>query len=241
MSGTTIARAESSRGELVLRRREWDGELELRVNGVFVMDSHETATERALATLALESIATARGHEQREPLTVLIGGLGLGYTLAQFASSPMVGEMLVAEIEPDLVEWHRSGLVPLTQDLVNSPRVRMVPYDVREVVAAQPAGSLDVIVLDVDNGPGFLVYDDNAAIYRSEFLGACRKALASKGVVVVWSADRAPALRSTLANVFGSVSHHAMAVTRKTRVDSYHLYVALGHVDDDGDDACPAL
>jgi spermidine synthase len=234
----TIARAESSRGELVLRRREWDGELELRVNGVFVMDSYETSTERALATLALDGVMGARGDASRAPLTVLVGGLGLGYTMAEFAASPLVGELIVSEIEPALVQWHRSGLIPLTQNLARSPRVRMVPRDVREVVASEPVGSLDVIVLDVDNGPGFLVYDDNAAIYQRGFLETCREALASKGILVVWSADRAPDLRAALDEVFGSVSHLAMPVTRNGRVDSYHAYVAPGHPGED--QTCPA-
>jgi spermidine synthase len=236
---TAIARAECSRGELVLRRREWDGELELRVNGVFVMDSYETSTERALATLALDSATRARGGTSLAPVTVLVGGLGLGYTMVEFAASPLVGELIVSEIEPALVQWHQSGLIPMTENLVRSPRVRMVPRDVREVVAGEPAGSLDVIVLDVDNGPGFLVYDDNAAIYEQEFLATCRKALTSKGVLVVWSADRAPDLWTALDDVFGSVSHHPMAVTRNGRVDSYHAYVAPGHPEEVV--ACPGL
>lgn len=238
MPGTTIASAKSSRGELVLRRRERDGELELRVNGIFVMDSHETTTERALATLALDSVRRAGGDQPLPPLAVLIGGLGLGYTLAQFAGSPTVGTMIVSEIEPALVDWHLRGLVPLTKELAHDPRVRLVARDVQAVVDDQPAGSLDVIVLDVDNGPGFLVYDDNAAVYQHEFLSRCRKALAHKGVVVVWSADRAPDLATTLDDVFGTVSHHSMAVRRAERVDHYYTYVAPGHPDED--EPCPA-
>src|SRR4051812_4530482 len=100
MPDTTIARAESSRGEVVLRRRERDGALELRVNGVFVMDDQETSTERALASLALDA-ATGNGPQNRDrhrALRVLVGGLGLGYTLAAFLESPDVASILVAEI-----------------------------------------------------------------------------------------------------------------------------------------------
>ncbi len=240
MAGTTIARGGSSRGELVLRRRDWDGELELRVNGVFVMDSYETATERALAVLALDGIRRTRGdgHRERGGLSVLIGGLGLGYTLAQFAASPLVGELTVSEIEPLLVEWHLAGLIPLTGDVAHSGRVQLVSRDVREVVTDRPAGSLDVIVLDVDNGPGFLVYEHNASLYEREFLARCRAALADKGVIVVWSAAQAPDLAVALTDVFGSVSHHAMGVMRGDRADSYYAYVAPGHPEDD--EPCPA-
>ena len=196
---TTIARAESPRGEVVLRRRSRDGALELRVNGVFVMDSRVTVSERGLATLALARLAQARSAKTAGPVSVLIGGLGLGYTLVEFAASPMVGDVVVAEIEPALVDWHASGLVPHTVEIMRSPAVRVVVRDVREVVAAQPAGSLDAIVLDVDNGPGFLVYGDNAPIYRPEFLARCREALADEGVLVVWSAAPASELQDALA------------------------------------------
>jgi spermidine synthase len=225
---TTIARAESPRGEVVLRRRSRDGALELRVNGVFVMDSRETGSERALASLALERLAQDRSTETRDLVSVLVGGLGLGYTLAEFAASPLVGEVVVAEIEAALVDWHLGGLITHTADIIRSSPVRVVVGDVRDVLATRLDGSLDAIVLDVDNGPGFLVYGDNAPIYRREFLSRCRQALADKGVVVVWSAAPASGLRDALHDVFGSVSHHPMEVTLGQRVDSYHAYVAPG-------------
>jgi spermidine synthase len=242
---TTIARAVTPRGELVLRRRDWDGELELRVNGVFVMDSYETATERALAVLALDSIAHQHAEtddgEGPAPLTVLVGGLGLGYTVAQFASSPLVSTLIVAEIEADLVAWHRAGMIPLTERLVHDSRIQLVAADIRDVVAGQPPRSVNAIVLDVDNGPGYLVYDANAPVYESPFLVSCREALVRKGIVVVWSAAQAPELAATLEQVFGSVSLHAMAVRRGDRDDHYYAYVAPARPDrreaaDDHDD-----
>jgi spermidine synthase len=204
------------------------------------MDSSETTTERALATLALESIVGRRGgFAPAAPLTVLIGGLGLGYTLAEFAADSRVGQVIVAEIESELVEWHRAGLLPLTERLRADPRIRILAQSVQAVVAVQPAGSLDVLVLDVDNGPGYLVYDVNSAIYERAFLTACRKALADKGVLVVWSAAEAPELASALEMAFGSVSHHPMPVRRGERADHYLAYVAPAHADQDA--ACQEL
>ncbi|MBA2699563.1 MAG: hypothetical protein H0U61_12470, partial [Nocardioidaceae bacterium] len=76
MSDSAIARAQTPRGEVLLRRRTGDGRLELRVNGVFVMDTLETSTERLLATLALEELRASRGPIGPGSLRVLVGGLG---------------------------------------------------------------------------------------------------------------------------------------------------------------------
>ncbi len=226
MPNTTIARADSARGEVVLTRRDRDGELELRVNGVFVMDTVETTTERAMATLALESLAASRELTAEDPLDILVGGLGLGFTVAQLAASPLVGQITVVEIEATVVEWHQRGLIPHTARRLSEATVRMVVGDVREVVGAQPAGAYDVIVLDVDNGPGFLVYDDNAPIYQREFLIKCRETLTYQGILVVWSAAHAPDLGRTMDAVFGSHTHHAMAVSLGSRHEAYHAYLA---------------
>ena len=105
-----VARAESGRGEVVLRRRAEDGALELRVNGVFVMDDRETSTERLLARTTVEALTSSPGDT--ESWRVVVGGLGLGYTLAELLTDARVASVLVAEIEPHLVGWHRDGLVP---------------------------------------------------------------------------------------------------------------------------------
>ncbi len=229
-----------------------DEALELRVNGVFVMDSRETTAERALARIALDAF--------RGPATLLVGGLGLGFTLAEVLRNPFVTRVVVAEIEPDLVSWHRDGLIAVTSSapprshlrrptredrdpsaesrdpsaegegrdatagVLGDLRVQVDVGDVRDVVARQPAGSLDAIVLDVDNGPGFLVYDDNAAVYDADFLARCRTALRADGALAVWSADVSEDLAAALRSVFGQVVEHAVPVTLGSRQTSYHLY-----------------
>jgi spermidine synthase len=221
-----VARAESERGEVVLRRRVECGALELRVNGVFVMDDRETSTERLLARTTIEALASRAGDT--ESWRVMVGGLGLGYTLAELLTEPRVASVLVAEIEPDLVGWHHEGLVPgspLVGDAAD--RVEVSVGDVRDVVAGLPQGSVDLILLDVDNGPDFLVYDANAAVYQPPFLIACRDALAPDGLVAIWSADSSPALTANLETVFGSTRELALPVTLQTRLTTYHLFLAL--------------
>ncbi len=219
-----VARSASPRGEVVLRRRDGDGHLELRVNGVFVMDTLETASERGLAACAIETVGARGGRAAG--LRVLVGGLGLGFTLVELASSPLVGEIVVAEVEPALVAWHRSGLVPHTVEALGAPHVAILARDVHDVVVERAAGTLEVIILDVDNGPGFLVYDDNVGLYEPAFLARCRAALAEPGVIVVWSASEAPELEATLAATFGSVAHRTTDVALGNHPNSYHTYLA---------------
>lgn len=208
-----IARGSSERGELVLRRRDDDGALELRVNGVFVMDDRETSSEELLASAALASV--------RRPDRVLVGGLGLGYTVRALLADDRLGEVVVAEIEPDLVTWMRSGLVP---SVLDDPRVAVVVGDVRAVVASSSDASLDGILLDVDNGPGFLVYNENSAIYASPFLTVCRSKLRTGGVLTVWSSSASDALETAVTTVFGACAVTPVPVTLQGRAETYYVY-----------------
>ncbi|MFD7155819.1 hypothetical protein ACFV9C_14525 [Kribbella sp. NPDC059898] len=207
-----LARATSERGELVLRRRE-DGALELRVNGVFVMDDQETSSEALLASAALASV--------RHPDRVLVGGLGLGYTVRALLADERLGEVVVAEIEPDLVAWMRAGLVP---SVLDDPRVAVVVGDVRTVVADLPDASVDAILLDVDNGPDFLVYNENSAIYTSGFLTTCDAKLRPGGVLTVWSSSASPALESAVKTVFSTCDVKPVPVQLQGRDELYYVY-----------------
>ena len=208
-------------GELVLRRRE-DGSLELRANGVFVMDTVETSTERELATRALALHA--------HPGNVLIGGLGLGYTLEATLADPRVGAVAVVEIEPALVDWLREGTVPHGPALLADPRVTVTVADVAEALRTAPPSAYDLVLLDVDNGPGYLVHDLNADLYRAPALEEARRATRPGGMVVVWSAAEAPDLEQTMGGVFGRWRTEAVcyAVDLQGRAETYWLYV--GHV-----------
>jgi spermidine synthase len=208
-----VARAVSERGELVLRRRGDDGALELRVNGVFVMDDRETSSEELLASAALASV--------RRPDRVLVGGLGLGYTVRALLADPRLRSVIVAEIEPDLVSWMHAGLVP---SVLDDPRVSVVVSDVRAVIAAEPDASLDGILLDVDNGPDFLVYNENSAIYSSSFLAVCRAKLRAGGVLTVWSSSASPALESAVASVFDACDVELVPVNLQGRAETYYVY-----------------
>ena len=215
-----VARAEPGRGELVLRRRaEEDGSttLELRANGVFVMDTRETTSERALAREALAR-HDCPGH-------VLVGGLGLGFTLAEVLAEPRVRRVVVAEIEPALVGWLLDGTVPDGPALLADPRVQTRIADVADVIS-EAEQAFDLVLLDVDNGPAYLVHDANSALYGPHLLRQTRRALNPDGLCVIWSADFDQALHDAMVEVFGDAEATAYDVDLQGRAERYWLHLA---------------
>ncbi|MCG2802706.1 MAG: spermidine synthase [Cellulomonas sp.] len=217
-----IARATDARGELALARR--GDVLELVVDGVFAMDSAQTSTEQALARLALDRLA-ARSGSATVPTPgrrVLVGGLGLGYTARTLLDDPGVGAVEVVELHAALVDWAQHGLLPQLAD--DDPRLTLTVGDVLDVVPARHG--LDAVLLDVDNGPDFLVHTGNADVYASPFLTAAYAALAPGGVLAVWSCDPAPTLRTMLTEVAGDCTEVLLDVPRGSRTFTYALYLA---------------
>jgi len=199
--------------EVTLRRRD-DGTVELRVNGLFVMDDVETTSERRLARRALEAGARR----------VLVGGLGLGFTTRELLTDPDVERVVVAELHGEIVDWMRDGVVP-GADLLADPRVDVTVDDVRAVVAEQPEGQLDAILLDVDNGPDFLVHDENAAVYRDDFLATCASRLRPDGALAIWSMADSSALRTALLNRFTAVTAESVDIRLQERDERYWILV----------------
>ena len=225
MEYTEVARAESPRGEIVLReRRDPDAgphaatALELRVNGVFVMDTVETSSEKGLATAALKRVD--------QPRNVVVAGLGLGFTVHEVLADKRVERLVVVEIEDALVRWMRDGTVPHGPSYLADDRVTVMTADIRLAMAEATSAAYDLVLLDVDNGPGFLVYDDNEAVYQREFLGQVRDALRPGGAVVIWSAAESPRLQAELQHVFGNVVPIPYDVTLQSRDEHYWIYLS---------------
>ena len=220
-----VARAHDERGEVALARR---GEVtELVVDGVFAMDTVDTTTERALATLALARVPG-------DGLRVLVGGLGLGLTVRALLDEPRVAHVDVVELHAPLVAWARAGLVPPLAGVLDDPRIRVTVADVLDAVPALAPGCLDTLLLDVDNGPGFLIHPANAAVYAPGFLVAAARALTARGVLAVWSADPSPALAAALASACGSALAATLPVERDGRAFTYTVYVAPNRAADAG-------
>lgn len=200
--------------EVVVRLRS-DGATELRVNGVFVMDDVETSSERLLADLVL-----AEGARE-----VLVGGLGLGFTAGALLDGD-VERLVVAELHPEVVAAVRDG-AGAGPAVLDDPRCTVVVGDVRDVVAAQPDAALDAVLLDVDNGPDFLVHDANAAVYTTDGLADAARVLRPGGTLAVWSMADSAALRERLARLLDDVAAVPVPVDLQGRQE--HYWVLSGH------------
>jgi spermidine synthase len=176
-------------GELRLMRRGHEFSIKLGV--AELMTSRLFASEEALATLAAETL------NGRSTPRVLIGGLGMGFTLRAALGAFGVGaQIVVCELVPAVVRWARGPMAELFDGCLDDPRVELVEADVGALIrAAKPP--YDAILLDVDNGPEGLTQSTNDPLYSMQGLASARAALRPGGVLAVWSQgpDRAFAKR----------------------------------------------
>jgi spermidine synthase len=164
---------------LVLTRR--GSEFVIRLGTEMLMGSRAHGSEEALAELVCERIGTRPGAR------VLIGGLGMGFTLAA-ALRPLSSDaqVLIAELIPAVVAWNRGPLADLAGRPLEDPRVRVIEGDVAASMRATAA--FDAIILDVDNGPDGMTRRSNDRLYSSAGLARASDALRDSGVIGVWSA-----------------------------------------------------
>jgi spermidine synthase len=204
MSNLEILACEDSKlGLLCLRRRELLSQPGVFVTDVtldheFLMSSYLTASERALATHAIEM-------HPGPALRVLVGGLGLGYTAHAALASPRVTRATVVEYLPEIIGWLDRGLVPLAAELKADPRLVVTEDDLFARLSGPPLERHDVIVIDIDHSPDEHLGKSSAGFYSEQGLRRAREHLAPGGVLGVWSyAEHSPFLDAMRA-VFGDV------------------------------------
>jgi spermidine synthase len=204
-----LDRREGPYGEVVLRRH---GELlQIVANGCFLMDTSDGRSERLLVRAALAELGGRAGP------TVLIGGLGVGFSLAEAAAEPRWGGITVVEREEAVIDWHTAAggpLGPVTAEARADTRTRVVHADLLEHLRTTDA-RYDALCLDIDNGPDWTVTDDNAPLYSPAGLAACRERLTPGGVLAVWSAQPSPAFEESLRKAgFAQVQTEEVQVAR---------------------------
>jgi spermidine synthase len=213
------ARAEGG-AELVLHHR--DGEFVIRANGRDLMSSQAHGSEEDLARLACAAFPG------RDDPRVLVGGLGLGYTVrAALDLLPARAEVVVAELVPAVVEWNRGPLAPLAGRPLDDPRVRVEVADVSAYLAKATV-RFDAILLDVDNGPEALTRKANQILYAAPGLETARRCLRRGGALAVWSAFPDDKFAHRLRRAGFSVEQHTVRA-RGARGGAKHT-IFLGKV-----------
>ena len=204
-------------GEIVLYER--DGAYFIRVNGLELMTSRAHGSEEDLARLALAKI-------KRKKPRVLVGGLGMGFTLrAVLDNVPEESKVMVAEILPVVVAWNRSELAHLAGSPLEDPRVSVVERDVAEIIAAGPA-AFDAVLLDVDNGPAALTIAENDRLYGPTGLAAIHRTLRPGGVLGVWSADPDKPFEKRLAKAGFRFSTETVPARRGGKGPKHTIFIA---------------
>ncbi|MGW0332606.1 spermine/spermidine synthase domain-containing protein [Streptomyces sp. NPDC003011] len=215
-----LDRREGPHGEVVLRRH---GELlQIIANGCFLMDTSDGRSERRLVDAALDALG-----ERAEP-SVLIGGLGVGFSLAHAAAQARWSRITVVEREAAIIDWHREGpLSALSAEAFADPRTEIVKTDLVAFVN-ETCDTFDALCLDIDNGPDWTVTEGNDGLYSPAGLTSCARVLKPGGVLAVWSAKPSPEFEGTLRNAgFRQVRTEEITVARGVP-DVVHLAVRPG-------------
>jgi spermidine synthase len=212
------ARIPGTDDELRLMRRGKEFSIMLGTNEL--MNSRLSGSEAALATLAAKKIEkVAKPH-------VLIGGLGMGFTLRAALGVLGVGaRIVVAELVPAIVVWARGPMAKIFGESLSDPRVDIRETDVTEIIRSQRS-KFDAILLDVDNGPEGLTRQTNDARYSSSGLKAAHAALRPGGVLAVWSSGPNPAFSKRLADAGFDVNVVQIRATGGGRGARHVIWIA---------------
>jgi spermidine synthase len=206
-------------GELRLMRRGTEFSIMLGTNEL--MNSRLSGSEAALATLAAKKIEAVKNPH------LLIGGLGMGFTLR--AALGVLGpqaKIVVAELVPAVVAWARGPMAAIFGESLNDPRVSIRETDVTEIIRSSRA-TFDAILLDVDNGPEGLTRQANDGLYDDAGLSAAHAALRTAGVLAVWSSGPNPAFAKRLRRAGFDVNEVNVRATGRGGGARHVIWIAM--------------
>ena len=198
-----LAYEETPLGILCLRRREllsMPGKIvtEITLDNAFLMSSLHTDSERALASVAAEM------HGGSD-LRILVGGLGLGYTVDAILGFDQVRSVEVIEFLPQVISWLEDGLVPLSEKLNGDERLKIVEGDCFARMWETPTGLYDLILIDIDHSPDDRLGSVDQRFYSEEGLKHARGHLVQGGILGIWSYEESSPLSEALEATFGEV------------------------------------
>ena len=215
----TLARSDADGYEIALRQRI-SGDIttdELIINGAFAMDSTRTTSEIVLA----EALGENPGH-------VLVGGLGLGFTTEHLLEMGAT-HIDVVELSKPLIEWAFEGLTPTLKKVALDPRVNIRCGDVATLLTGQPTipglfGPWDGICIDIDNGPDFLIHEDNARLYTPDGIRAAVAHLNPGGKMAIWSQGPSKEFWFDLTSIDENATERLVMIERGNRRMDYAIY-----------------
>jgi spermidine synthase len=215
----TLARSDADGYEIALRRRYAADSTtdELIINGTFAMDSARISSEIALA----EALGPHPGH-------ILVGGLGLGFTAAHLLDMG-AAQLDIVELSTPLIDWAHQGLTETLGRLAHDPRVRLHGGDVATLLTGQPTipglfGPWDGICLDIDNGPDFLIHEDNARLYSVAGVRTALGHLKPGGTMAIWSQGPSKDFWFDLTSIDQDATERLVEVERANRKMDYAIY-----------------
>ena len=199
---------------------EHDGSFGIFLDGKELMHSSVSTSEEALGRLGVEDL------DPGQAANVLIGGLGLGFTLraALRCAGPEVC-IDVVELLPAVIEWNHTHMIGLNGFCLNDARVRIINSDITQWISTLPGSSYDAILLDVDNGPVAMVDPNNSQLYSMEGIGRLRQLLRPGGRLAIWSAGRDHGFQSRLKKVGISFEIVPAKVHRGARQNAIAIYL----------------
>ncbi|MCJ7625901.1 MAG: hypothetical protein MUO76_20605 [Anaerolineaceae bacterium] len=205
-------------GEMVLFKH--DGDFSIKINGLGLMNSRTHESEIELARLGCAHLS---GHAAPR---VLIGGLGMGYTLRQ--TLDMLGpdaNVIVSELLTAVVDWNREFLGELTNQPLEDKRTEIITGDIFHLLS-RSADEFDAILLDIDNGPSAITDSGNQRLYSQTGIQICRRALRKRGCLAIWSAEPSKAFEQLLMSCNFHVRRYMLHAYKKSSKKSLFVWVA---------------
>jgi spermidine synthase len=200
---------------------EHDGAYSISMTGQELMHSKASASESLLGKLGVEHLDYAK------PARVLIGGMGLGFTLRsvlESAGAEVAVELV--ELIPEVIEWNKVHLDGLNGECLDDPRVQVRTEDVTRVIHSANPKTYDSILLDVDNGPVAMVASRNKSLYGQSGINAIKRSLTPSGRAIFWSAGQDNKFDSLLKRSGFDVRVVRAKVHETAKRPAYFLYIA---------------
>ena len=205
-------------GEMTLYQHDRD--FSIKINGLELMNSRQHQSEQELARLGCAHLAG------RAAPSVLVGGLGMGYTLRQ--TLDLLGpdaSVVVSELLPAVVGWNREHLGGLNDQPLDDKRVTLITGDIFALIS-QSSARFDAILLDVDNGPNAMTDSGNQRLYSPAGVLACRRALRKRGCLAIWSTEPNKAFEQLLMNCGLHVRRYSVKAYKGRHAKPLFIWVA---------------